>query len=385
MEASGQYLIERVSEMLQKRGAGSLQLPKDSGKGQADLIVRNGSGDLKVECKEFRAYRESDFCSAIGDAILRFQHGREKGRHSNNRLLLAFLFQRMSRKAVDNLNQYSAEYLPSLNWIILSQNGSAVLRLDGHDEKINVPPFGDGFAKMVDVNRGNLFSPKHQWLFKLLLLPGMDSKYWGGPASIPSSINALAMESGVSQSAVSSFISRAEREGFVQRSINGFQIQHHRELLEDWGYALKHGRSKGVGVRSLYGDDSEEALLNKIRPYLGDHSNHPAFVVGGHLACHLLLLGRSNVRSARLYVRGSVSKILQELDLVVQESDSSPLRMVSLPGDESIFRCFVNAGGIPVSDVLQCYFDVRFSYARGLEQADYIYERVLKPHFERRA
>ena len=59
--------------------------------------------------------------------------------------------------------------------------------------------------------------------------------------------------------------------------------------------------------------------------------------------------------------------------------------MVSLPGDESIFRCFVPAEEIPVSDVLQCYFDVRFSYARGLEQADYIYERVLKPHFERRA
>ena len=51
MEASGQYLIERVSEMLQKRGVGSLQLPRESDKGQADLIVQNGSRDLRSSAK----------------------------------------------------------------------------------------------------------------------------------------------------------------------------------------------------------------------------------------------------------------------------------------------------------------------------------------------
>lgn len=384
MKASQRYLIEQVSEILRDRGGVSLSSPDDWNQDFPEGMMRCGSEELKIEYKEFRFYRQSDFCPAIGDAILRFQHERKKGRHSSDRLFLAFLLQRRGRKAVENLIRYSAEYLPNLDWLVLSHDGFAMLRLNGRDEEMQVPPFKDDHIEMRDVNRGSLFTPKHQWLFKLLLLPGLDAGYWGGPASVPSSINALAMKSGVSQSVVSSFISRAEREGFIKRSGNGFHVQRHRELIEDWGYALKHGRSREIGVQSLYGDNSEATLLNKIQTYVKNHPGRASLVLGGHLACHLLSLGRSNVRSAHLYVNGSMAMILQELDLVVHESDAPPLRLISVPGDEAIFNCSVNADGVPVSDVLQCYFDVRFSYARGLEQADYIYERVLAPHFVRR-
>ena len=51
---------------------------------------------------------------------------------------------------------------------------------------------------------------------------------------------------------------------------------------------------------------------------------------------------------------------------------------------ESVFGGCVWAGGLPVCDILQCYLDVRLSHARGMEQAEAIMDRILRPHFERR-
>ena len=45
-------------------------------------------------------------------------------------------------------------------------------------------------------------------------------------------------------------------------------------------------------------------------------------------------------------------------------------------------RCFgaaVKVDGLPVSDVLQVWLDVSAHPARGREQADVIYRRVIKP------
>ncbi|MDA0577870.1 MAG: hypothetical protein O3B24_07215 [Verrucomicrobia bacterium] len=380
LEAKKQYLLSCVSEILQARG-----MEKPEGylaDNQADLIFRRGAEMMLVEMKTPSLYREPDFRAAIGDAILRYQHDALRLQHPRRDLLLAFYIQRMSRKSIEVLRQYAAEYLPELNWIILSQDGSAQLRLENQEESIRVHPFEDGSLQLHDPSRGSLFSPKNQWLFKLLLLPGLDSKYWGGPAIAPSSVNALAAASGVSQPVVSSFLGNGERAGFIKRSANGFRIQHHRELLEDWGYALKHGRSKGIGARSLYGDEPEASILKKLKSS-NDASSPPSVVIGGHLACHLMGLGRSSVRSARLYAAGPIAEVLRAMDLVVDESESAPLRVVSLPASEVVFRGFVRAEGVPVADILQCYFDVRFSYARGLEQSEYLYERILKPHFER--
>ena len=38
---------------------------------------------------------------------------------------------------------------------------------------------------------------------------------------------------------------------------------------------------------------------------------------------------------------------------------------------------------VPVSDIVQCYLDVYPSIDRGQEQAEYIYQKVLGPYFDR--
>jgi hypothetical protein len=49
---------------------------------------------------------------------------------------------------------------------------------------------------------------------------------------------------------------------------------------------------------------------------------------------------------------------------------------------ESVFSGIVQADGLPICDVLQVWLDVSSHPARGKEQADVIYRRVIKPMIE---
>jgi len=103
-------------------------------------------------------------------------------------------------------------------------------------------------------------------------------------------------------------------------------------------------------------------------------------VVGGHRACHLLALGRSNIESVRLYVDGA-AEALKRLDLVGTDEDPAILEIVEPKAKDSVFKGSARADGLPVADVLQLYLDLRSSPARGIEQSDFLFERVLEPHF----
>jgi hypothetical protein len=302
--------------------------------------------------------------------------------------MLAFLLKRYSRKAQDDLREYSHKYLPDLQWIIIAEDGSGSANISGQEERISLLPFQGVARREFGIGKANLFSCNNQLLLKVLLLPGMNSRYWGGPSIKPSSINELSRFSGVPQPSVSSFVNLAEQEGFLKRESGGFVIQNCQELLDDWGFAIKSKARRAIGLRFLYPGESEEKFLHRLRLYCRNRkegADSAQVSVGGHLGCHLLGLGRSNVRQAVLYADGSVEDILSSLDLVEDQSQLPQLSLIADSGGKSVFRCAVETDGIQVCDVLQCYFDVRFSYARGREQADYMYEHVLKPHLEGRA
>lgn len=387
MESKQEYLVERVSDLLRSRGLRVQHVQQADGRVCADLLCRLRNLELVVDCKAMSLYRASDFRAAIGDAILRFQHKELRARSIKRRLLMAFLLQRIGRKAEADLQEYARIYLPDLQWIILAEDGSGVVHLGEHDERISVPPLEEAARRDHGADRGNLFSPNNQWLFKVLLLSGMDSKYWGGPSRTPDGVSELADISGVPQPSVSAFVSKAEQEGYLKRDSKSFIVQHHQDLLDDWGHALKSRARHAMGLRCLYPSESEEKFLRKLRSYCqkrADGAGLARVAVGGHMGCQLLGLGRSNVRQARLYAESGVKELISALDLVEEPAASAQLLLAVGPNSGPVLRGAVDVDGVRVCDVLQCYFDVRFSYARGREQAEYIYERILQPHFERR-
>ncbi len=374
--------MEQVDAILRQRGF----RPVEDRRLSPFVLYGKGSERLAVECRTVALYRAHDFRALIGDAILRFQALKAK---DSDRLLLAVRFGRMGRGAKTDLREYADRFFPGLCWILASQDGPIHLRLSpGIDEAIAVEaPSASRVVPRGAVGVRSLFSPKSQWLWKSILLPGIGTKFWAGPDVSPGTVSELAEQSGVSQPVVSSFVGRAEAAGFIKRDGRRLVVVNHRELLEDWVHVAKNGRRQVIGVRSLYGNSSESELLGRIRDYCQKGSPPSAvqpIVVGHHLACHLLGLGHSNQRGAHLFVAApSAAPIMDALELVPDATAAASLALIVDGLPDSIHRGCVLVDGVPVADVLQCYLDVRPSFARGREQADHIYERVLQPHFER--
>ncbi len=373
------YLLDSLRDWLHGRGfvdAASNGL--EIGHLQPDLVVRKDDRLLIAEAKVANVYRSQVFPALVGDLILR---AKDAGDEAD--VLIALLVKRMSDKAVIDLGLYAEDFLPGLNWFLLDESGVGMARMDGMDVALSLDPLPqDASSKKRGAPARSLFSLNNQWLLKMLLLPGIDPKYWGGPRQRPGSIVSLAKESHVPQPSVSSFISKFEDEKYIRRDKGMPVVVRHRELLDEWFYAGKHAASERIPVKHMYGD-SPEAFIQ----HLGDENlpnDEPDMIVGFHLACHLLGIGRSNVKVGWAYSRGSSDSMMRKYDLVEDESSSPSFWLV--PGQAKAVRSsWVSVQGVPVCDVLQCYLDVRESQARGQEQADYILNEILMPHFEGRS
>ncbi len=375
MNSKEEYLIDSVSCWLAEQGfeAQGKQAGGDFAPLRPDLIAKGPSGSLVIESKVAYAYRSKVFPALVGDAILRAQHAKPKPN-----LLLAFLLDKLNDKAVSDVERYAEDFYPELNWFLMDESGSGMVKLSGLRQDISREPY----IRKADIRsspystRGSLFSPSNRRLLKMLLLPGIDPRYWGGPSKVPDAIVKLAKACNLSQPKASAFVKRFEEAGFLRRSDGKLKIIRHEELLEEWYFGIKQERRILQPVRSMYGD-SLERIMEKVKSRHALH-NKPDVVVGSHYACHAHDIGRSSVKSAILYV--SRASIMEYLDLVADESGSASLWLAS-SDFEAIRQGTVIADGLPVCDILQCYLDVRGSRARGQEQADYIAQHILLPHF----
>lgn len=375
MNSKEQYLLDSVSRWLAKQGFESQSEPSGYAPLRPDLIVNGPSGSLVVESKVAHAYRSKVFPALVGDAILRARHAEPQPG-----FLLAFLLRKLNKKAVSDVERYAQEFCPELNWFLLDERGEGVAELSGVRLEFSLAPYSHGVAARSGASsvRGGLFSPGNRHLLKMLLLPGIDPRYWGGPEVRPGAVVKLAKACGLSQPKASSFVKQFEEAGYIRRVEGALKVVRHEELLEDWYFALKQERGDLHPVRSMYGDPLEK-IMSRIKSRYRQR-NKPDVVVGSHYACHAHGIGRSSVMSGMLYVGASGASVMEALDLVDDESGSAAVWLVSRDF-EAVRLGSVVADGLPVCDILQCYLDVRGSRARGQEQADYIAENILLPHF----
>ncbi len=376
------YLDQALQEGLRRLGhrVGKWNLPdqSESDSGFVSLPLRDHPKQVLVSRRIEGVYRSDRFRDLIGHSILRFRALSEK-ESRDSQLMLAIFLERYSPRAVVDLSEYSDQFLDgALNWIIVSPDGRAVMRLFGVDIEYEMedklaPP---AEAK-AEPSRYSLFSERNQWLFKCLLLPGVSSSYWGGPSDKARSVVDLAEKSGIPQPAVSVFLQQAEAAGYVKRDGRSFRVLRHRELLEEWSFAARFNPPESMNVRPIFGQSFEE--WSREHPA---HQNEPSYVAGSHLACLIMGLGRSNNPEKLLYVQDQFDEVMERLDLVPDPSESPWAKLVRPKYPELIFRGAVWRENIWIVDILQAYLDVRLSPARGMEQAEVIYMSKLRKHFE---
>jgi hypothetical protein len=372
------YLLANLKEWLENRGfQASEQAPKYANL-EPDLVLMRDGHLMVVEAKVANEYRSSVFPALIGDLILRAGDVESKAH-----ILIALLVRKMNDKAVADLRHYAQAYLPALNWFLLDESGNGRASIQGEVSELSVSPFSaDSYAGKRKHSRGALFSPNNQWLLKMLLMPGIGSRYWGGLKKRPSSIVELARAAQVPQPSVSAFISKFEDREYIRRVEGRPIVIRHRELLDEWFYAMKHSSLDRIPAKQMYGD-SARGLVDSLRSRAASSQDGSDMILSHHMACHLHGIARANVEVGWGYSSKPISHIMRDYDLVEDHSSSPSFWLMPVKGD-AVQKGSVLADGVPVCDILQCYLDVRESEARGQEQADYILDQVLMPHFEGR-
>jgi hypothetical protein len=331
-----------------------------------------------VRLRVLDVFRADLFRGLLADAILHRLRPAAARQEGVPPAAIAILLSRFSTKAVELARQYIAAFCPSLDWLVMDVKGRASYSLQGQVQERRVEPFrheplGEGFATPK-----RLFSPNNQWFLKVVLLAGMDSRYWGGPVqSRINGVSDLARLAGKPQPSASTFWQVAEEQGWLSRESEGFVMHRVSKLLELWSYHLHNNPDRALPVASIYPGEGAEELLQRLR-------GAEDVVISGHYGAYALGLGIASVRTLRVYVR-DLDASLQRFSLAKAPADRAVAILAQPRAADAVFKGAVAAGnGLRLADIVQIHLDVRASMARGEEQADHIYERVLAPYLRER-
>lgn len=344
---------------------------------QSQLLLP-GVSPGAIRLRVLDLFRADLFKGLLADAMLHRLHPTVGGQEGEPPAAIAILLSRFSSNAVELAREYVAGFCPDLDWLIMDMSGRVSCSRQGQVSEQQVEPFRK--AVLNDTSAAapkRMFSSNNQWFLKVMLLSGLDSRYWGGP-ELPkfSRVSDLAHLTGKPQPSASTFLQIADEQGWLARKAGGFVWHRIPQLLDEWNHHRRNNPDRAVPVASLYPDEDVEAVLQRSR-------GKEEVVIGGHFGAHALGLGISNVRTPRIYVR-DLEASLEALALVKVSPDRAVATLAQPRAVDAIFKGAVQAKeNFRVADILQVYLDVRLSLARGEEQANYIYEQVLAPFFRK--
>ena len=329
-------------------------------------------------------FRRHDLHGALADAVLRLQRA-----CAGRRLLplVAVVVERAMPTAAAEVESYMRGYAPRASWLVVDRQSHGQWYIGGNkgeaDWKSAERTSPDFRKPLITVAR-DPYSPAFQWLLKVLLLAGMDGRYWGGPGKTPANVAELTRASRVSQPQVSVFVKQYEEADYLRRGPRRFAFTNVRRILDAWSMSVNHKIGDRQPVGFLYPAGKRDRAVTELLAKVRATKDVGPYAVGSHLACHMLGLGRSNIRSLRLYVQQPVEIVLPLLDLVPTDAGEAALEIVRPRARASVFNGAPSVRGAQVVDVLQCYLDVMQSPTRGAEQAEHIYDKVLAPWFRSR-
>jgi hypothetical protein len=233
-----------------------------------------------------------------------------------------------------------------------------------------------------------LFSDLNQWMLKVLLAPRIPESYLFAPRGHYQGASQLAEAAGVSVMSSFRFVEQFSKEGFLESS-GHLRIVRSKELMDRWLAANQRG-SLEIPMRWVL-HKGKEGLGNALRSYESGSSisggqllsQRPRVCLGLYAAADVLGLGFVHGANPYLYLERMSQDVLERLGLSANGAEEQADVFVRVPGNrEGVFRGVVRKDGVPASDILQIWLDVAQHPARGREQANMIYRRILAPAFE---
>lgn len=395
----GDRAEEYFSSVLQKQGfriaKREVQIPAEGLRHgpRFDFLVARGEKLFAVQVKAAKGLADWLF-HWVARPILALQAGhRLRGWEP----LLGIYVRNLEPRAVQRFRRQANVYAPDLWWIIADARGNMVSHLpDGDEEQIQQfgkageraswDRLGDFSSQFAPSDAGQIpprlsFGDLDQWLIKVLLFAPSQVNSWGGPRGSINSLLQLAKLAEVSPPLVYRWAVAMEVGGYLKRRPRRAPVLRNLDaLIGEWRGRYRLKDNELLYCKPAFAQPVDESYAMEILQVLrGLPGPAPRYALSGHQACRFHRVRHSSARSIHLYVQEDSSVLLEALQLAPDRDPAAPVVLLRPRYLRSVFRGAGPIDGIVVCDALQVYLDLYHLRDRGREQADFLYDQLLRP------
>jgi hypothetical protein len=334
------------------------------------LVLERGGQRFAAEVKVLGEGRADRALPLLSMAILQ---AKARARELDGALPLAVLCaEDLSSSLVRHVQVFAERYAEGIPVGVVSKDGFRHFVGHPFDELNAQPRNAERRVSRASHPVVNLFSDLNQWMLKLLLAKEVPETLLSAPRIDYRRGAQLAAAAGVSAMSVSRFLQQLRREGFLDES-RGLHLVRRQELFARWRAAVLRPAPE-MALRFVLRAPVRSQLQELLARQSGDAC------LGLFAAAEELQLG--HVRGVPAHVLVSKLPTLDDprwRGLSPVTPGGTPdliLRQTSFP--QSVLRGAVRRDDGLVSDVIQTWLDAGHHPARGAEQADWIYGRILR-------
>jgi hypothetical protein len=302
---------------------------------------------------------------------------------------------RIPESVAEQLKDFARRYAPDVAVGIIDSEGFRAFQGFGLERFNGERTVPSSLKSLPQARRPvHLFSDLNQWMLKVLLAPSISESLLSAPREQYRNAAQLARAADVSVMSASRFVRQLSNDGFLDNRKGPLRLVRVEELLERWRGAT-HKTVRQLSARWIIrGGDTQ--LRSAVESYASQMqaessppkrsrrpqrmSSLPRICVGLFGAAELLGVGFVRGVASYLYLERVDAEALKQLGLSLEDAERSPDAQIRIPENrESLFRPVVWHAGVPVSDIIQIWLDVANRPARGKEQAQQIWKKVLGP------
>ncbi len=379
-----------------RRGGWSIHSRPSAG-GQANLVIESAGKKYVVEIKRSSEGRRDRLVPLLSQAILQAQAAARL--YSKSAIPVAVVASpHISDFVAAQVKEFALTHAPEVGIGVIDSEGLRVFHGFGL-EKLNSERSSRSRIHLPVERPPStyLFSDLNQWMLKILLGQDIHESLLTIPRGQYRNGRMLAQAAGVSPMSASRFVRELLGEGFLDQRKGLLRLVRREELMRRWQGASQRA-AREIPVRWIIRGGLEQ-LLSAVRSYCSWRDANrlrqqkpragrtaepaPRVAIGLFGAADLLGVGFVHGAVPYLYLEHLSVPALEQLGLSVEDVKGQPDAYVRVPQNkETVFRAVAQHQGAPVSDILQVWLDVSNHPARGKEQADQIWKRILAPSIQ---
>ncbi|MCI0419748.1 MAG: restriction endonuclease, partial [Acidobacteria bacterium] len=365
---------------------------------RADLVVDAGDKKYVVELKSSAEGRRDRLIPLLSQAILQAQ---AVARSFPEPVIPVAVVSapHVPDSVAGQIKDFAMRHAPEIGIGVIDSEG--LCAFFGHGlEQLSAKPSASPRMEFSSGNRSSfrLFSDLNQWMLKILLSANLPESLLSAPRGRYENASQLAQAAGVSVMSAFRLLRELSNEGFLDERLGALHLVRIEELMQQWSAASQRN-AREFPLRWII-PGRKDQLTSAIKSYLYEveagiprsekardgrlFKAAPRVCIGLFAAAEALGFGFAKGILPHVYLERPEANAIKRLGLSAEDAERRADVYMRVPRNNvAVFRGSVSRNGLPVSDVIQVWLDVSNHPARGKEQADYIWRRILAPSFRK--